>query len=423
MNNMRTLKMVAILLIGIILCGSVAYGQSKNDPKKPAKKASKVQVDPTLLSEDKVPAPVLKTFKKRFSTATEMQWHSTPNDTIVMVYYVMREVPMESEFGASGYWIETRETADPEKLLSACYKTLDVFYQNYKVKSAYKITRSDKNNQFLINILEPQNAKSQQLTKVYLDKSGRFIKAEAPEEKMGAEDNVVDKKASKEEAKIKKEFEKDRQLDIYPAKISGDELPNSIQRWIDKNYPDYLVKKVDYTTDEDFEAEGNIYIIMIQRSGINQPYATVWFTRDGDFLQLQDDFKKEQTVVEEKVKRPVTEEVKRAFEEKYPTVKTVQWEEDEDGNWVGNFTDKYGQNYAFYSNSGVWFYTRNVIDYAKVPYAVRTAVETNYPKYTVMNAYKVSAPEKKPYYTIELYLKKDKSTLIVDYQQTGKPLE
>ena len=104
MNNMRTLKMVAILLIGIILCGSVAYGQSKNDPKKPAKKASKVQVDPTLLSEDKVPAPVLKTFKKRFSTATEMQWHSTPNDTIVMVYYVMREVSMESEFGASGYW-------------------------------------------------------------------------------------------------------------------------------------------------------------------------------------------------------------------------------------------------------------------------------------------------------------------------------
>ena len=40
-----------------------------------------------------------------------------------------------------------------------------------------------------------------------------------------------------------------------------------------------------------------------------------------------------------------------------------------------------------------------------------------------MNAYKVSAPEKEPYYTIELYLKKDKSTLIVDYQQTGKPLE
>ena len=37
------------------------------------------------------------------------------------------------------------------------------------------------------------------------------------------------------------------------------------------------------------EEEGNIYRIVIQRNGINQPYATVWFTRDGEFLQLIDE--------------------------------------------------------------------------------------------------------------------------------------
>ena len=78
---------------------------------------------------------------------------------------------------------------------------------------------------------------------------------------------------------------------------------------------------------------------------------------------------------------------------------------------------------AYYDSDAQWQYTRNEIDYAKVPYAVRTAAETAYPKGEVQHAYKVSAPEVKPYYTLEIYNKKDKSTHEVDLMQNGKPLQ
>lgn len=417
---------LSILSCCVILLFSNAYAQKENnEQRKKNINKNNVQIDPTLISSEKVPANVIKTFNKRFSSATEAQWHNNgEKDTFYIVNYIMREVQMESLFGKSGYWISTTEPVDPDNLLSACHKTIAMFFSKYKIVAAYKISRSDKNNQFLVHIIESQNAKSQSITKIYLDKSGKLINIEEPTEVQENKTEKIDKKTAKEEAKLKKEFEKDKQLDIYPTKISDDELPNGIQYWVNKNYPDYIFKNIEYLIDEDFEEEGNIYRIVIQRNGINQPYATVWFTRDGEFLQLIDEFRDTEIKNEKPApKRQVGENIKEAFSAKYPNISSVVWEEDDDGNWIGAYTDKYGQNFATFDNNAQWLYTRTLIDYTKAPYAVRSAVENDYPKYEATKTYKVTTPEGKPYYTLELYLKKDKSTISVDFQQNGKPLE
>lgn len=423
-HNMINLKVMLSTLCCVCLLVSGVYAQKGSDDqkKKVAKKASAMQVDPTLISVDKLPAAVAKTFKKRFSSATDVQWHNS-GDTIYTANYIMKEMPTESDFGVSGYWISTTESIDPEGMLSACYKTIALYYPNYHMRAAYKISRSDKNNQFLALITDGKQPKTAPAIKIYLDKSGRLLKITEPAENVSSEE-YVDKKEQKEEAKLKKEFESDRRLDIYPAKISGDELPNGVQKWIDKNYPDYLVKKVDYITEEEFESEGNIYKIIIQRNGINQPYATVWFTRDGEFLKLSDEFREVELVADNAPKpvREVGENIKAAFAAQYPE-ESAQWEESDNGDWVAVFTNKYGKNMAYYDYQAHWQYTRTVTDYAKVPYSVRTAVEAAFPKCEVTQAYKVSAPEVKPYYTLQVYVKKDKSTHEVDYMQNGKPLQ
>ena len=263
---------LSILSCCVILLFSNAYAQKENnEQRKKNINKNNVQIDPTLISSEKVPANVIKTFNKRFSSATEAQWHNNgEKDTFYIVNYIMREVQMESLFGKSGYWISTTEPVDPDNLLSACHKTIAMFFSKYKIVAAYKISRSDKNNQFLVHIIESQNAKSQSITKIYLDKSGKLINIEEPTEVQENKTEKIDKKTAKEEAKLKKEFEKDTQLDIYPTKISDDELPNGIQYWVNKNYPDYIFKNIEYLIDEDLKKkETSIELLFKEMASIN----------------------------------------------------------------------------------------------------------------------------------------------------------
>ncbi|MBO4738588.1 MAG: PepSY-like domain-containing protein [Bacteroidales bacterium] len=414
--------LTSILFVICLALTLPMFGQAKKTGKK-----GSAQTDPTLISEDKLPEAVLKSFKKRYSTAINPQWHHSETDTTYVVNCEVRNAATEIIFGQSGWFVASSEEVAPDKLLSACYKTLDMYCEKYKTISAYKITRADKENHFLVNVLQQKDTKSQKITKVYLDKSGRLIRIEEPDNSSNEEDeeNAV---LSKEEKKMNKAYEQDRRMDIYPVKISSGELPGSIQRWVDKNYPDYVYKKIDYKEVEKFEKEGRIYEILVQRGGINQPYATIWFTRDGNFLKLEDKFKeeakKEEPAPVEAPKPQVTEAIKQAFAEKYPTVASVEWQLSEDETWIGVYTDKYGKNFAEYSSQASWIRTRTQLDYTKVPGAVRTAAEASCPKCEIKAAYKVLDPDvTKPYYTIVLYNKKAKSSQEINLLQTGKPKE
>jgi hypothetical protein len=339
-----------------------------------------------------------------------------------------------------------------------------MYYQGYKINSVKKQVTSDKNDMFVVGIFENQNMKKKLETKIYLELSGVYIKAEDPidetEEKISVvETGQTDKKQEKQEKedkKGKKRFEKEMYLDDdAPIRLDGNELPPSVQKWVSRNYPEYIYKDVTYGEYGEFENEGRIYQIVIQRNGINQPHATVWFTRDGNFLKLEDNFrdegspiltedpteqaktstkesskeKKGSDVVEEIVPQGIaveTEEVKEeimtAFKAKYPRAKNVSWEESEGVEWIVSFTDQYGQNTAVFSDkSNEWGYTKTLLpDVNKIPAAIRNYIIKNHPKKQLMKGWVIKSPNEKPYYTVELYTKKGKVTEYVDFLQNGK---
>jgi len=459
-----------------------AEKSEKAESQKESKEQSKKQktVDAALVSVDDVPVAVVKAYKKRYASASDPVWNFYKDKQLYKVNCVYRGVVSQISFTNEGTWIETTEELSVDKLPASCLKTIDMYYQNYKMNSLKRLTTSTKNDMFIVGLFENKNIKKKLETTIYLELSGAYIRAEDPidatEEKTVVETDKVEKKQEKEKEskKTKKKFEKEMYIDDdAPIKLDGNELPPSVQKWVSKNYPEYIYKEVTYGEYDEFENEGRIYQIVIQRTGINQPHATVWFTRDGNFLKLEDNFRenvpietvedtpteaaKEKTPKESKEpKAPkenekktakenekkntkdapvkdepagysveetdVKKEIITAFKTKYPRAKNVSWIENEDVEWTVSFTDQYGENTAVFSDkSNEWAYTKTLLpDINKIPATIRNFVAKNYPKKQVMKGWMIKSPNAKPYYTVELYTKKGKLTEYIDFLQNGK---
>ena len=413
-----------LMIIGFLLsiCSISVYAQ----------KGKQSSVDESIVAEDRVPAEVLKSYKKRFASASDPVWRFNKFESSYSVKMTSRGIPMEAIFDSDGEWMGTIEQWDVSKLTSSFKKTVDQFYQGYKVHSMTKHVMKDKEDMVIVQIYESQNIKKKLLTTIYLDKNGKFITVDEPNEDEGVGNEKMSKKELKEEEQMRKEFDRDRQLDIYPTKLEESELPDGIQRWVRINYPEYIYKSIDFKEYPELKKYGSVYKIVIQRSGINQPYATAWFTRDGNFLKMEDTFNEKYddvTVVAEKetskVKREIPENVVDSFNVKFPSAKSVKWEENENGDWDFSFTDRYGENVATYTDiSGQWLQTKTfVAEPTKVPSAIRNAIARDYPKAEVVRGWLIKSLGQKNYYIVEIYFKKTKEAELVEYWQTGKSRE
>lgn len=407
-------------------------GRPTSDKEASAKAGSRKrgkQPDPYLISEDKVPAAVIKTFKKRMMNASDVKWYHKPGDSIYSVKCVVRDQKTLGKFMDNGKWVSTRTSLEKEKVPSAVYKTIDQFYPSYKFVSAGKELRADKQDFFAVEVIEKANAKSGEITTLFLDKSARIKYIEEPN--FGAADPSLKLTADEEKAekKLEKEFAKDQKLDIFPVKsISPDEIPNAIHKWTTTYYPEYVYKNIRYEEDDDFEKEGNIYIILIQRPGVGQPYATVYFTRTGEFLKLEDEFRSEEEIEAQmaahRAPAAVPMNVASAFKAKVPDAIDVTWSQDDDDNWVASYKDKKEQKKeTAYSIDAFWLYTRTELPASKVPTTVRTYVDKNFAHTEIKNCWSVTDPQTKLYYTVDLYNKKSKLDFSMSFTQSGKPIE
>jgi outer membrane biosynthesis protein TonB len=468
MNKLKDFK-AKLIIAGILFVAlSVSVFAQKGKPKKEkvadttfvsedaqkGKSKKEKVVDTTLVSEENLPPELLTSYKKRYGTATDAVWRFYKDKgQIYVVNCVYRNIPSVVTYTKEGAWIETTEEWEIDRLPSACIKSIELYYQGYQINTVKRRSAENKNNDmFIISIFEKQNIKKKLETIVYLDKSGKYIRAEEPLETDAKEMKAdkLAKKQAKEDEKLNREFEKSRQMGVRSVRFTKDELPWTIQQWVTVNYPDYIYKDIAYEEYEEFEEEGEVYQIVIQRDGINQPHATIWFTRDGDFLKLEDNFKKEepkqeqevkqeqetkqeqkqeQIVVEEvkvdEVKQEIKQEIVSAFETKYPRAKNVSWEENEDGDWNASYTDQYGQNTATFSNkSNDWVYTKTLVaDINRIPSSIRTYIDKNYPKEQIKQGWSVKTSNTKPYYTVEVYSKKTKEYQYLDFWVNGKPKE
>ena len=436
--------------------------EEKEQVEKKEKSKTQQPAGTTLVTDEELPPALLKAYKKRYASAENPVWNFYKDEQVYRVSCVYRGVPTVLTYTSDGIWLESLEEYPIEKLSSACVKTINMYYQDYKISSLKKQTTSSKEDMFIVGIYEKQNIKKKLETQVYLELGGGYIRSEDPAEtdtKSIDNEQVADKKLSKEEKRLEKELAKEAQSDDAHIKITNSELPFAIQRWVSINYPEYIYKDIAYEEYEEFEKEGRIYQILIQRNGINQPYATVWFTRNGDFLKLEDNFKNEETPVEtpeyskektskEKTVREkepkaqketvqkeeeermfsvdetdVKQEIMAAFKAKYPRAKNVSWSESEGGNFVASYTDINGENVVLFSNeSNEWVQTKTLLpDVNKIPSAIRNYIVKNHPKKLVVKGWMVkSAEATKPYYIVELYTKKGKITEYMEFLQNGK---
>ena len=228
---------------------------------------------------------------------------------------------------------------------------------------------------------------------------------------------------------MEKEFAKDQKLDIFPVKsINPDEIPEAIHKWTRTYYPEYVYKNIRYEEEEEFEKEGNIYIILIQRPGVGQPYATVYFTRTGEFLKLEDEFRSEEEIEAQmaahRAPSAVPMNVASAFKAKVTDAIDVTWSQDDDDNWVASYKDKKEQTReTAYSIDAFWLYTRTALPVSKVPSTIRTYIDKNFAHTEIKNCWSVSDPQTKLFYTVDLYNKKSKLDFSMSFTQSGKPME
>lgn len=403
-------------------------GDSKAEAKASTPKKSR-KTDPFLISEDKVPANVMKMFKKRMMNASDVKWYYKPGDSVYTVKCVVRDQQTLGKFSDKGKWISSRTELEKDRVPSAVYKTINQFYPSYKFVSAGKEIRSDKQDFFAVEIIEKANARTGDVTTLYLDKSARIKYIEEPNFQVADPLTKLTAEEEKMEKKLEKEFAKDRKLDIYPVKsISADEIPNAIHKWTTTYYPEYIYKNIRYEEDEEFEKEGNIYIILIQRPGVGQPYATVYFTRTGEFLKLVDEFRSEEEI-EEQMKAhsappAVPMNVASAFKQRVTDAADISWSLDDEDHWVATYTDKKEQRkQTAYTTDAYWVHTRTEVPLAKVPSAIRNYTDKNFAHTEIKECWSVSDPQNKLYYTVSMYNKKTKLRFNVSFSQAGKPIE
>jgi hypothetical protein len=390
--------------------------------KKSVKPKKLPPVEPDLIPEEKVPEAVKKTFKKRFMNASDVKWYYNTNDSFYRLTCVIRDAETEGFISVGGSWISTITVIEADKLPSALYKSIDVFYSNYKIDKVKKEVRADKNDHFIIDVIEEQNKKSGHVTQMYLDKNGKIIKIVDPKIEEENKEPEMSDKEKKEQEKMEKEFKKDQKMKYKATNINESELPSGVGLWIAREYPEYVVKKAEYKSFDEFSEHGNIYKILIQRPGVNQPFATGYFTRNGKLLKVEDDFKVEDPKKE--VKKEVSKAIKEAFKKDNPKVEDANWQEGENDTWIAVFDDRYFTNEATYSAAATWVQTLVIIDpEEKIPSTIRSLISKQHPEKSIRTCHMIKKPNQNPYYTVVLYDKKSKSTTELNFTSKGKLME
>ncbi len=398
-----------------------AKDQKVTKEKKEKKSKKTKPQDPDLVSEDKLPEAVLKTFKKRFLNATEAKWYKKSEDTVYRVTCVLKEQNAEGYISQQGTWINTLTELNPSKLPSAIYKSISEFYSDYTVIAAWNEIRMDKNNQIIVDVVEGKNKQSEIITKMFFDKNRKIIKIVEKEVEEEKNEEISDKEM-KEEARLEKEFKKHQKMKYDASNINESELPSGVGLWIAKEYPEYLIRKAEYKEFDEYPNYGSIYKVLIERPGVNQPYATGYFTHNGTLIDVIDNFKKVEEKKEER--RKVSKEIVAAFKEQYPSIDKVEWEEGENGTWIGVYEDKDMESKATFSANATWLQTTTLIEMEnKIPSSIRNYVSKQLPDKVIETCYLMSKPGIKPYYNVTLYEKKSKTTTVLDFTTSGKIIE
>ncbi len=96
----------------------------------------------------------------------------------------------------------------------------------------------------------------------------------------------------------------------------------------------------------------------------------------------------------------VMENVKAAFDEKYPNATDVEWKQEEEG-WEVEFKVDGVEYEAEYNMEGDWLKTEHEISESELPEMIRNTLDGEYTAYAIMGVEKYDSKEG-PYYEVKL---------------------
>lgn len=399
------------------------------DERNKDKKNKEEKKEPDyIISQGSVPAPVTKTYLKKFRGETNPIWKHKEGDTTYAVECVYRELKNKAIFHENGTWIETRSEMQEKTMFGAVRKFLNEHYSGFKYVYAEKIVRADKNNGYETRIIQKKHSKSKLETLLVFDKSGRIFKTYLPEEIIQKEKQTQ----SSTDIKFAEKFEQDKEnlangtQKMKNTEINIRELPSPIISYIKDNYSEFRTKNAYFIEDEDL---GNAYHVKVQKDGINQPSVELFFDKSGVFLRSEDNLGKEviaQPVIsaEEAVYEiSVPEVIKTAFATKYPKITSATWEEVND-DYEANYEDRRGKQKALFSMDGTWLSTASQLNPDNVPTSIKDYLKKNHGKRTeITKAWLLKKNDRKTYYKVEILDKKTSIDDVLEFTQTGKLVE
>lgn len=111
------------------------------------------------------------------------------------------------------------------------------------------------------------------------------------------------------------------------------------------------------------------------------------------------------------------QQVKDAFAKKFPSVKKVKWEKENDTEWEGEFKMKGTEYTANFLEDGTWQETEHEIKRKAIPANVKTTLDTEFSGYKIEEA-ELSETQEGSVYEIEL--EKGEEELEVAIDTNGK---
>ena len=86
------------------------------------------------------------------------------------------------------------------------------------------------------------------------------------------------------------------------------------------------------------------------------------------------------------INNDVPQKVKDAFAQKFPGVKKVKWEKENDKEWEGEFKKKGMEYSANFLEDGTWKETEHEIKKSDIPANIKTALIAEFPDYKIEDA-------------------------------------
>ncbi len=113
----------------------------------------------------------------------------------------------------------------------------------------------------------------------------------------------------------------------------------------------------------------------------------------------------------------VPQNVKNAFEKKFPTAKSVKWEKESDNEWEAEFKMNKVEYSANFGNDGMWMETEHEIAESEMPMAVKMSLNKNFRGYNVVE---MEISEKASGMLYEFEVEKGSSKMEVALDASGK---